>query len=165
VGFIYLGFYLHDKYRIEESLNIAVLKSLAYNESETDMVTGYVNYESYINQGIFYRFKKREEKEEQVGSYLYTCLGERLFIIKVGEITVEITGGELEITAEAYVNFPAFDGIFEGAFYLSFHRGEKNIISEREFVRMFDALGGVAEKVPGADYAIKMLQDVLETVK
>jgi hypothetical protein len=165
VGFIYFGFYLHDKYRIEESLNIAVLKTLEYNQTETNLVTGYVDYEGYINQGIFYRFSKRDEKEKVVNDYLCTYLNERLFITRVEEITVHLTARELEITAEGYVNFPTFGGLFGNDYTIAFHKVENNMIDVSEFVRMFDIFGGVIENVPGADEAIKMLQNVLETIK
>lgn len=164
-GFIYMDLYLHDKYKIEETLNLAVLKTLAYNQVETSIVTGYIDYEGYINRDIFYRFKSREDKEAVIINYLYTCLNEKLFLTQVKEITVKIAETELEITGIGYVNFPLFGGMTEKDYTLSFHRMEENIINTREFVRMFDVFGEVAEKVPGADNAIKLLQNALETLK
>lgn len=165
VSFIYLSFYLHDKYRIEEVLNISILKALEYNQTETNMVTGYIDYEGYIEQGILYRFKSREKKEESVENYLYTYLNDRLIITKVEEITVAITDKELKISAKGYVNIPDFSGLFGDEYNLTFHKDEKNTIHSREFIRLFDVLGGVAEQIPGADHAIELLQNVLKTMK
>lgn len=162
VSFIYLSFYLHDKYRIEEVLNIASLKAIAYNQTETNMVTGQVDYESYLNQGIFYRFESRENKEKEVFHYLHTYLNERLFLTKVNKIEVKISHVDIEIRVIANVDVPTFGEIYSDDYRINFYISEENIMSAREFVRMFDTLGGVAEKVPGADKAIDMLKKLIQ---
>lgn len=144
---------------------MTVLKTIEYNQSEVNIVTGNIDYEGYIEQGIFYRFKARIEKEEVVKEYLYTYLNERLFLTNVEDITVHLTERDLEITAKAYVNIPTFGGLFGNDYNLSFKLVKENIIDAREFVRIFDVLGGVIEKVPGTDSAIELLQNMLEALK
>jgi hypothetical protein len=120
------------------------------------MVTGYVDYESYINRSIFYGFESREDKENVVSNYLSTYLNEKLFLIDIEKITVTLTGGGLEITARANINLPLVGGIFRKNFSVLFQRTDKELKNTREFVRMFDIFGGVVEQVPEYTFELKV---------
>lgn len=132
---------------------------------ETDIVTGYIDYEGYIDQSIFYGFQSREDKEEVVNRYLHTYLNEKLFITKVEEITVSLSEGKVDIIANAFVNIPILGGLFEENLDSNLHYAADDQVNARKFVRLFDVFGGVIDKVPNSEAAMESLQKVLQTVK
>lgn len=161
VGFIYFGFYLHDRNKINASLDITILKAILYNQSEADLTTSKINYEDYINQGVFYSLESREDKEEVLKEYVSKVLSKGLFLTHVDNLNVQVTNREILISADIEVDFPLFGNLIDYNFKVSQLWDEKSILNAREFVRIFHIFGEVIEKIPEADTMVKGLQQIV----
>ncbi len=164
VGLIYLGFYMHDKDKIEAVINETLIKSRNLLQNETDMNTGLIDYETYYKRGILYSLQNNlQDKKEEIYNYIQTQLSKGLFIADINTIDVNVSHTQISIEVKAEMELP-FLGIrpfFARSGTSVTENAAVSIQNNTEFIRIFDIFSSVAEKIPVIDETLKKLQQIL----
>jgi hypothetical protein len=164
VGLIYLGFYMHDKDKIEAVINETLIKGRNLLQNETDMNTGLIDYEAYYKRGILYSLEDNlQEKKEEIYNYIQTQLGKGLFIADINAIDVNVSHTQISIEVKAEMKLP-FLGIrpfFAGSGTSVIEKTAVPIQNNTEFIRIFNIFSSVAGKIPVIDETLKKLQQIL----
>ncbi|BCJ92481.1 hypothetical protein acsn021_00500 [Anaerocolumna cellulosilytica] len=167
IWLIYLGFYLHDKNRLNVIVDDSLLKARYLIENETDLTAGDVNYEVYIKRGVLYGFiGSLNEKEVLLLEYVNNQLKSGLLI--ADNITVQTRLDRwkvgMEINADFSVPIIQVQKLFRRKLTLTAVK-EIPLMDTEEFLRMFDIFSGVAEKIPAAEKVLNGLSRLLKKVK
>lgn len=97
ISLIYLSFYLHDKNRIEGTVDKALFKAMMTLKHDADIETGAVNYEGINDRGIFYLLiGKANAMEEDIQTFLEQKLSGGLLSTEVTKVSV--TAGKLKVS-------------------------------------------------------------------
>ncbi len=164
IGFIYLGFYLHDQDKIEAVINETLLKSRNLIQNDTDIKSGIMDYEKYYKRGILYSLQNNlQDKKQEIYNYLQTQLNKGLFIADINYIGIEVshTSISIEIKAEMELPFWGVQSLFDGKTQVTGYNSTA-VQNNTEFIRIFDIFSSVAEKVPAIDKSLKKLQQILD---
>lgn len=168
IGLLYLGFYVHDKVKIQAIINETAIKGRALIQNETDMNTGLMDYEAYNHRGILYFFNN-DVQEKKVKIYNYACskFSSGFFIAKVEKIEVIANYTNIKIEVMARMDLPLLDvqRLFVNSGSSIQLRNSFEIQNATEFIRIFAVFSGVADKVEVIDTALKKLQKVLDKLK
>ena len=168
IGLLYLGFYMHDKVKIQSIINETGIKGRAFIRNETDMDTGLMDYEAYKHRGILYIFSDDvQEKKEKIYNYACSKLSSGFFIARVEKIEVIATYTNIKIEVMARLDLPLFNvkRLFVNSGSSIQLKNSSEIQNATEFIRIFAVFSGVADKVEVIDTVLKKLQKVLDKLK
>lgn len=168
VGLIYLGFYMHDKVKIQTVLNETALKGRALIRNEIDINTGRINYEEYNQRGIFYILNNDlSGKKTEIYNYLDSKLKSGLFIAKISNIEVVASLSNIHMEVNAIMEIPFFDvkKLFSNSGLSIYDKNITEIQDPMEFIRVFNVFSGVADKVEVVDKILKKLQKILNIIR
>jgi hypothetical protein len=168
IGLMYLGFYMHDKVRIQAIIDETVIKGRALIRTETNIKTGLLDYEAYYERGIFYFINNDiQEKQNHVYDYIQNQLSRGFFIASVENINVTVTNSNISIKVNASMDFPYVD--IERLFLesgLSVQLvNNSDIQNPVEFIRIFDVFSGVADRVEVVNGTLIKLQKILSKIR
>lgn len=165
VGLIYLGFYLHDKNKIQLIINEALIKARNHVQNETDVITGTIDYKTLMGRSILYSLDHNsDDRETTIYNFISNGLNRRLFIAALDTVTVNITHYNIEIQVISYMKFP-FLGIkklFSSSGIKVVQTNKSEIHYTTEFIRTFEVFSGVLDKVEIINNTLKRLQNILE---
>lgn len=168
IGLIYLGFYMHDKIRLQVITNETLIKGKAFIRNEAILNSGSIVYEDYYERGILYCLNNDlKDKEEKIKTYIRTRLERGFFITSIKKINVTASQSELSVEIIAQMKFP-FLGIQQ--FFLDsgttvLVENKIQIQNTAEFIRIFDVFLGVTEKMEAVDTVLKKLQEILVRIR
>lgn len=167
IGLIYLGFYMHDKDKIEGVINETLIKGRNLLQNETDMNTGFINYEAYYKRGMLYSLQDNlQEKKDKIYNYIQKKISKGLFIADINTIDLEVSHTQISIEVKAEMELP-FLGIqpfFAGSGTLVTGINSVSIQKNTEFIRIFDIFSSVAEKIPVINETLQKLQQILNKI-
>ncbi|HKL80100.1 MAG TPA: TadE family protein [Mobilitalea sp.] len=104
ISLIYLSFYLHDKSRIEGTVDKALLKASMTLKHEADIETGAVNYEGINNRGVFYLLMgSTNAMEKDIQTFLEQELSGGLLSTEITKVIV--TAGKLKVSIDVEGEF------------------------------------------------------------
>ena len=87
IGLLYLGFYLHDKVKIQSIIDDTATRGRELIQFETGLETGLIDYSSHQNRSFLYPyFTDFKEKENKINTYLKKQLNTALFITKIDSV-------------------------------------------------------------------------------
>jgi Flp pilus assembly protein TadG len=70
-GLLYLGFYLHDKVKIQSIIDDTSTRGREQIQYEADLETGLIDYSAYRKRSVLYPyFNDSTEKEYKLNTYL-----------------------------------------------------------------------------------------------
>lgn len=165
IGLIYLGFYLHDRNKIQLVINESLINARNYVQNETDVITGTIDYTTLIGRNILYSLEVNfEDKETIIYNYISNKLRGRLFIAAPESVTINITHYNINIQVISFMEFP-FLGIkklFTSSGIKIVQTNKSEIHYTTEFIRIFDVFSGVLDQVEIINDTLKRLQNILE---
>lgn len=149
IGLLYLGFYLHDKSRVQSIMNDALTNSRSLIQYEAGMNTGSIDYVAYRDRDIWYPyFNDFKEKEASIIAYVTNQFEKGLFLTKLEDAEVTIDTFNITINASIRMEFPFVEiqkllvnGSQENTVFYT-----NNTRSSAEFIRTYNTFLGVAEK-------------------
>ena len=168
IGLLYLGFYVHDKVKIQAIINQTAIKGRALIRNETDMYTGLMDYEAYNHRGILYCFSNDvQEKKDKIYNYACSKFSRGFFIAKVEKIEVSATYTNVKIEVITKMDLPLFNvkQLFANNNSSIQLMNSSEIQNATEFIRIFTVFAGVGDKVEVIDTTLKKLQKVLVKLK
>jgi hypothetical protein len=168
IGLLYLGFYMHDKVKLQSVLNNTMVKARALILNEADMNTGLMDYEEYKKRGIFYLLNNNmTSKEEEIKTYFEKEIENGLFISDIKSVHVTASQSKVSIKADAHMEFPLIDiqELFVTSGLMFRMEGTFEIHNPMEFIRIFDVFSNTASKAGTVDKVLKDLQIILNKVK
>lgn len=159
---------MHDKVRIQTSINQTALKGRVFIQNEVDMDSGRINYQAYIQRGILYFIENDlSTKKETIQRYLENALRNGLFLAKIEKIEVTATLSKIHIEVSASMQIPFIE--VKNLFYKSGLSVNQNNITEIhnsvEFIRIFEVFAGVTDKMEAVDNVLKKLQKILISIR
>lgn len=168
IGLLYLGFYLHDKVKIQSIIDDTTTRGRELIQFETDLETGLIDYSNYRNRPFLYPyFADFKEKENKINTYLMKQLSTGLFITKVDSISLSASSKTIHILVNGHMDIPfrQVKQLFTNG-GLSFSNENKiEIHHSVEFIRIFEVFSGVAEKVEFIDEILQNLQKLIGLFK
>ncbi len=167
IGLLYLGFYMHDKVKIQAILNETAIRGRLLIEKESDIKTGVMNYEAYYKRSIFYSLQKNLIKEGEIYNYVQLELSRGLFIAKIDTIDIIVTHSNIKIEVIAKMEFPFLEiqQFFTNSGFFIKIENTAEIQNSMEFIRIFNVFTSVTEKAEAADGVLKKLQQVLKEIR
>lgn len=164
IGLLYLGFYLHDKVKVQSVIDDTATRGREWIQCETNLETGIMDSSSYRNRSLLYPyFSDYKEKEYEIKTYLMNQLNSGLFILKLDAVTVSASSNRIYIMVNGHMQVPF--GEVKQLFTntgLSFQDESKiEIHHSVEFIRIFEVFSGVAEKVKFIDEILQRLHKVI----
>ncbi|WP_185257484.1 pilus assembly protein [Anaerocolumna chitinilytica] len=160
IALIYTSFLLHDRGVIEGAVHLLVLNGERAAFKNMDTVTSEINYDHYIEEGIFHLLNDREDEAASMKNLLKNNLSKKVILADISDINVGI--GKKEITVNVNYKFSMpIRGVWE-----FFHKGgtqftytEKKVFDKNEeFIRLFQIGMDIGTELPGADSILSMLQ-------
>ncbi|NLK28226.1 MAG: pilus assembly protein [Clostridiales bacterium] len=98
----YLTFYLHDRNRIQSSIDRALYRAGFMTKHKSNMFTGEIYYENINDRTVLYSLVgDTGEIENDIRRYVQDSLSSGLFLSKVREVEVEV--GKFSITIQIKV--------------------------------------------------------------
>ncbi|MDF2609909.1 MAG: putative rane protein [Lachnospiraceae bacterium] len=149
IAVLYLGFYLHDRARVQSIMNDALTNSRSLIQYEADMNTGSIDYAAYRDRDIWYPyFNEFKEKEGGIIAYVTNQFEKGLFLTKLEDAEVTINTFDITINASIRMDFPFFElqQILVNSSQQETISYTNNTIFSVEFIRIYDTFLGVAEK-------------------
>ncbi len=167
-GLLYLGFYMHDKVRIQSVLDETALKGRALIENEAELAAGNIDYEKYLERGILHFLLNNDltEQEAQIYDYAMNHLQGGLFLARIERIEVSAARSDIGIEVLAAMEFPFFEvkKLFTESGFSVKLNNITQIQNPMEFIRVFEVFSGAADKSAAVDKAIKNLQQLLNKI-
>lgn len=157
---LYTCFLLHDKGVIEGIVHITVLNGEKTAFKNADSVTGKIDYDRYIEEGIFHLLYDRTEETASMKKLLENDLTEGVIFADISGVMVEIGKKDITVNVSCEFSMP-IKGVWE-----FFQRGgtqftyteKKDFDSNEEFIRLFQIGMDTGKELPGADSILKILQ-------
>ena len=168
IGLLYLGFYMHDKVRIQSILNQAATKSRALIRNEAAIDSGAINYEEYLQRGFLYFIENDLSlKKEEIANYLENKLNNGLFLAKIETIVVTVTLSNVHMEVSASMQIPFFEvrNLFLKSGFNIKHSNNTEFHNPVEFIRIFEVFTGVTDKIEAVDKVLKKLQKILSSIR
>ncbi|GAA4654754.1 hypothetical protein GCM10023142_18920 [Anaerocolumna aminovalerica] len=168
IGLLYLGFYLHDKVKIQSVINDASTRGRELIQYEADLETGLIDYDYYQNRSLLYPyFTDFTEKEYKINAYLVKQLNRGLFIAKVDSVTVSASFNRIHVLVNGHMDIPFREvkQFFTNNGLTFSSENTMEIHNTVEFIRTFDVFSGVAEKVKFIDEILQKLQKLIGSFK
>jgi hypothetical protein len=164
---VYLGFYLHDRSRLEGLVDEVLMKGALSAKHEADIRTGKVDYANIRKRGVLYLLiGDTKQQEDQIEKYLWELSGQGFFLTEIRDIKVELGKYKLKITLEGEFKVP-MRGIRE--FFdpnpQIIIEAERSIHNPAEFIRVSEVVLDTASKIKGFDELKKRIEDILNTSK
>jgi len=168
IGLLYLGFYLHDKVKIQSVINDISTKGRELIQYEADLKTGLIDYGYYQSRFFFYPyFTDFVEKENNINVYLTEELNKGLFIAKVDSVAVSATLKRIHISVNGHMDIPFIEinQLFTNSGLTFSNNNTMEIHNTEEFIRVLDVFSGVADKVKVIDDILQNLQKLISSIK
>jgi hypothetical protein len=168
ISLLYLSFYLHDVSKLQGIINDTILKSKMLINNETDLNTGLINYDIYMERGIFYSMNHDIlQKEEQIYTYLQNKLKKGFFITRAIDIKVDAGLTNIGISVRVKMEYPfrKIQQIFDSGGTFATIQNESEVHNYTEFIRIFSVFMGVSEKVGIVHNALLKLQKLLNKLR
>ncbi|WP_313133950.1 TadE family protein [Anaerocolumna sp.] len=167
-GLLYLGFYLHDKVKIQSVINDISTKGRELIQYEADLKTGLIDYDHYQSRFFLYPyFSDFVEKENNINTYLAEELNRGLFIAKVDSVAVSVTFNRIRISVNGHMDIPFIEvkQLFTNSGLTFSDNNTMEIHNTEEFIRVLDVFSGVADKVKFIDDILQNLQKLIGSIK
>ena len=164
IGLMYLGFYLHDKVKIQSIINDTSTRGGELIQYEADLETGLIDYDRYQNRSLLYPyFADFSKKEYEIDTYLVERLKRGLFIAKIDSVTVSASSNKIHILVNGHMDIPFREvkQLFTDNGLTFSNESTMEIHNTVEFIRIFDVFSGVAEKVKFIDEILQNLQRLI----
>lgn len=161
---MYLGFYLHDKVKIQSIINDTSTRGGELIQYEADLETGLIDYDRYQNRSLLYPyFADFSKKEYKIDTYLVERLKRGLFIAKIDSVTVTVSANKIHILVNGHMDIPFREvkQLFTDNGLTFSNESTMEIHNTVEFIRIFDVFSGVAEKVKFIDEILQNLQRLI----
>lgn len=168
IALIYMGFYMHDKAKINSDINETLLKGKNLVLYEADINTGLIDYDAYLNRGILYSLEgNMEDYKTEISDYINKSLDNGLFIASINQVEVNVTYSSLSVEINASMKFPFLEikKYFTGTGTQIILDRSLEVNSTPEFIRIFDVFSGVVDKMPLIDETLQKLQEILGKIK
>lgn len=157
---LYICFLLHDKAAVEGEVHLTVLNGEKVASRNMDPATAQINYDSYIEEGIFHPLYNKQEEAALMESLLESKIKNSMIFADIYEVSVEMGQGDITVSVRYGFKMP-IRGIWEffrrGGSQFTY-REKKSFDSTEEFIRLFQIGMDTGEKLPGAESVLKMLQ-------
>lgn len=168
IGLLYLGFYLHDKVKIQSAINDTSTRGRELIQYEADLETGLIDYDYSQNRSLLYSyFTDFTEKEYKINTYLVEQLNRGLFITKVDSVVLSASSNKIHVLVNGHMNIPFREvkQFFTDKGLTFSNENTMEIHNTVEFIRIFDVFSGVAEKVKFIDEILQKLQKLIGSFK
>ncbi|HEX3076804.1 MAG TPA: TadE family protein [Lachnospiraceae bacterium] len=163
IALIYLSFYMHDRIKIQNSLDQAARKAENIIRYIAEYDTGNIDYESINERTVLWPVTHNYDNEKvTIEASLKRELGKGLFIADVNEINVELDYSEINISVSTNFSIP-----FSMVKILLAPKKQKytstlSVHRPAEFVRIFTVFSDTASGIDGAEEAIKGIQRLIK---
>ncbi|SHO53856.1 TadE family protein [Anaerocolumna xylanovorans] len=157
---LYTCFLLHDKAVIEGKVHLTVLNGEKAAKKCADPVTGEIDYESYLEEGIFRPLYDNSEEAASMKTALQNTITEKVMFARIYSVTVEIKGEEITASVNYGFDMPirGIEEFLKSGGTKFIYEEEKSFDNNEEFIRVFQVATDSAKELPGADSILKTLQ-------
>lgn len=164
---LYTCFLLHDKTVIEGSAHLWVLNGERAARKCADPVTGEIDYDSYIEEGIFRPLHDNSEEAAAMKTTLQNTIIEGIIFARIYSVTVEIKDGEINACVNYGFDMPirGIEEFLKGSGTEFIYKEKKSFDNNEEFIRIFQIAADTAKELPGADNILKTLQKSIEILR
>lgn len=168
IALLYLGFYMHDKARIQSVIAEVQTRGRILIRCGSHMNTGIMDYEQYNKRGIFYFLNQDLNQErEEIEAYLKDKTSRGLFIARITNTDIKVSQSRIKIEITADMEFPFMD------VQKLFVNGGMNVQLENtvdlqnqiEFIRVFDIFSEAASRSEAGNKALTKLQEILKGIR
>lgn len=170
IGLLYLGFYLHDKVKVQSVIDDTATRGRELIQFETDLETGLIDYSSHQNRSFLYPYFtdfKEKENKNKINTYLMKQLNTGLFITKVDSVAVSASSNMIHILVGGHMDIPFREvkQLFTNGGLPFTNENKIEIHHSVEFIRIFEVFSGAAEKVEFIDEILQSLQRLIGLYK
>lgn len=161
---MYLTFYLYDKSKIQNILDISAVKISEMLKQEGDIELGTVDYDNINEQSMIRWVTNNYEREESIGAkYIKKELNKKLIISSMETLQVDIHRTKVKISAKVNMDIPLLGARrYFTKEKLSIQLGSTvSIHHPAEFLRLASSVLDTASSIKGADKVASKLQDLL----
>ncbi len=160
---VFLGFYLHDRNRLEGIVDEVLQKGALSAKHEAEIHTGKVAYEKIGNRGVFYLLiGDTREQEKEIVDYLRETCEQGFFLTEITDIQVEVNKHQIKIILEGAVDVP-MQSIRE--FFHPDRRiiveAERSIHDPAEFIRISEVVLDTGSKIKGMEQLKNRIDKIL----
>lgn len=103
---IYLGFYMHDKVKLEGVIDNGLMLGRNLVKYEIDMVTNKQNITKYLMNNRVINENDNLYKEGIINEYLQKELEKGFFLADTTKVDTKISGNEITVMVNGYMNIP-----------------------------------------------------------
>lgn len=164
---LYTCFLLHDKTVIEGIVHLLILDGEKAARKCADPVTGEIDYDSYIEEGIFRPRHDNSEEAAAMKTALQNTIMERIIFARIYGVTVEIKDGEISAGVNYGFDMPirGIGEFLKGGGTEFIYKEKKSFDNNEEFIRIFQVTADTAKELPGVDKVLKTLQKSIEILR
>ncbi|ROR23668.1 TadE-like protein [Mobilisporobacter senegalensis] len=161
IALIYMGFYLHDKSRIQAILNANIIQAGLMVKHEWNGAGDEIDYINIDNRGIYFPvIGDTKQEREEIGRILEEQLSINLYIAEINDIVVDADHSNIAVRVEVDMNISIlkvkefFTG--SGTNFTILSKGRVHYPAE--FIRQFDVVEGIVDDLKGYDEILKKLK-------
>lgn len=161
---IYLSFCLHDRCKIQGTVDKILHRSELSVKHDGDLVTGYINYDAINDRGVFYIINgNTQEEASKIKGYLIHELSKGLFLYKVTSSEVEVGKFNIviEVKAENKLTLPYFNFALNKFKELKVF-GSGSIHNPAETIRCAEVILDTGSSIKGVDALKEKLEELLQ---
>lgn len=164
---IYLTFYLADKSKLQNMLDLTTVKVNEMLKENGNMESGEVSYSNISNKSWIRNLLGDYSAQEQVGeNYLKSKLEHGLILAKINSVSMKITHTKIEAKIEVMMDIPLLHArqYFTKESLTAKLSSKASIHNPAEFIRLSDCVLSSTKKIKGADKVIETLKGLIEKI-
>ncbi len=163
---LYTALLLHDWKCAVGAIHLITMEGEAVVRKSMEPATGSIDYEKYLNRGIFEGTRDYMLEETKLEDVLTKYIEDKGFITSIEDIKVELTskGIRINLHLEFQLPMPVMGRFFKKSGTDYKYEDYKSFDNQPEYIRVFRVMMDTGENLPGADTILSSIKKAFNFV-